>query len=458
MRNWMAALVLGALILAGSLGVGRPGHAGESPLPPPPPPPPPPTADAPASSGSTEAGLPPPPGGTGAAAHSIPVQETAPRVETPAGANESSPRPGRIHGGRVNIRSGPSTNYEIVTTVNEGTPLQVVARSGEWLKIRYPADQSAWISSGSIQGEVPAVIPGTGVVRTVSENGVRVRVRPWVRSTVVGELNQGTTVRIKDIRGEWLKIAPPPTARAWVFGKFVRFEGDVTEVEAPPAQPDGEATGSAGGGEAAESSVDAEGVEETVLARQLEEKRQQRIAEMKAAAEARRRAAEQAVQAVVDRAEARLQQIEEETRRRQEAIDRSAVAPAVAEAVEPGEHPGGGYVGWVEYVGRIGQRPAAYRLNHGGEVQFLLRSPNYDLRRYVNRRVAVDGPVEAAPGWEANVLVVESLELLDTGPIEGPIEVGPFPDDAEALPPPSAPAPEAEDGPVIFTPRNAPVE
>jgi SH3-like domain-containing protein len=456
MRNWMAALVLGALILGGIGGTGRAGHAGESTLPPPPPPPPPPTAESPSPArAETTPGLPPPPGGQSVQ----PDAAVAPPIETPAGARESAPRPGRIQGGRVNIRSGPSTNYEIVTTVNEGTPLQVVARAGEWLKIRYPADQSAWIPAANIQGEVPSVIPGTGVVRTVSENATRVRVRPWVRSTVVGEVNEGTTVRIKDIRGQWLKIAPPPTARAWVFGKYVRFEGDVTEVEAP-AQPAGEAAGAAAPaspGEAAESRVDSEGMEETLLAQQLEEKRQQRIAEMKAEAEARRLAAEQAAQAVIDRAEERLRRIEEETRRRQEAIDRSAVAVEVAQEVEPGQHPGGAYVGWVEYVGRLGQRPAAYRLNHGGEVQFLLRSPNYDLRRYVNRRVAVDGPVEAAPGWEANVLVVESLELLDEGPIEEPLEIGPFPAEEAAAPPP-LPAGDAGDGPVIFTPRGAPVE
>jgi len=111
-----------------------------------------------------------------------------------------------------------------------------------------------------------------------------------------------------------------------------------------------------------------------------------------------------------------VKQLVEEVNSQLKAIEAEGGAEAVEDRFRSGEKDMGGLTGWVEYVGRVGRRPAAFRLVKGGEVQFLLRSVKYDLADFVNRRVAVDGAVEEAPGFEANVLVVDYLRVLGDPP------------------------------------------
>ena len=50
-------------------------------------------------------------------------------------------------------------------------------------------------------------------------------VRPWAGSTVVGSVKAGESVVVTGARGQFLRIRPPATAYAWVFEKFIRYNG-----------------------------------------------------------------------------------------------------------------------------------------------------------------------------------------------------------------------------------------
>lgn len=54
---------------------------------------------------------------------------------------------GSIGGDSANIRSGPGTNYDVITSFANGTELQVVGRNDDssWLVINLPAGGTGWI-------------------------------------------------------------------------------------------------------------------------------------------------------------------------------------------------------------------------------------------------------------------------------------------------------------------------
>ncbi len=51
--------------------------------------------------------------------------------------------------GNINIREGPGTDYSLVSTAPDGTPLLVVGRTrnGDWLKVRAPDTATGWVSA-----------------------------------------------------------------------------------------------------------------------------------------------------------------------------------------------------------------------------------------------------------------------------------------------------------------------
>jgi len=218
-----------------------------------------------------------------------------------------------------------------------------------------------------------------------------------------------------------------------VFHKYVKYDGQVAQTAAPPLS------------EAAAS----ESAKKTGASSRAAERREELTKIAERAQRARELADEQRLQKIVEDTDKEVAQIEAEIRAEQEAISVEKVREEIRKRQGHGDI--AGFTGWIEYIGWVGKRPAAYRLVQGEETVFLLRSAKYDLSKYVNRRVLVDGAVEIAPGFEANVLVVDRLQVLSEPPpslkeeaeeiaARAPSAAERKPRLAPRLPPPAAPA------------------
>jgi N-acetylmuramoyl-L-alanine amidase len=60
---------------------------------------------------------------------------------------ETSLGTGVVTGSTVNVRSGPGTDYEVLTTVQESEKITVASRSGEWYKITTSGGITGWMLS-----------------------------------------------------------------------------------------------------------------------------------------------------------------------------------------------------------------------------------------------------------------------------------------------------------------------
>jgi hypothetical protein len=121
---------------------------------------------------------------------------------------------GRVTGDDLYVRSGPSQNHRDMGTLGADAIVRIldVTPDGEWLRIPPPKEGIVWISAKYIK-----IAGATG---TVTGNNVLVRVRP-VNGEEVDRLNRGATVLVRGRKDDWLKIAPPPSAKAWVHAQFV---------------------------------------------------------------------------------------------------------------------------------------------------------------------------------------------------------------------------------------------
>ena len=325
---------------------------------------------------------------------------------------------GKITGGRVNIRAGQSTKYEIVLTADIDTPVTVYEKVGDWVKIAYPQSEYCYINQRYISGDIPADIPEQGLVREVRGSNVNLRARPWPGSTVVGQVNSGESVFITGIRGQWVRIRPPAEAKAWVFHKYVSYDGGVKESAAPVAQTQSN-EGLDEFGNKVKSAAD------DIVA---QSKSSPIIDKIKARAEAERRARESrraAVDNILSSVEDQLARIDQQAaREKEEAFRRSqenkkyeaAYQAELAKNYRPGPPPGSmGYdaTGWVEYIGYLNNRTAGYRLVKGGETIYLLRSLYYDLDDFVGKQVRVSGDIIDDITSNNNIMEVKRLSLYN---------------------------------------------
>src|ERR1043165_5229071 len=131
----------------------------------------------------------------------------------------------RVSGDSVNIRVGPNTSNQPVTTLRSGEFIRAKAVQNHWLEMEWPRNVPAWVLKDNIQ--VSAADAKSGTVRSV-----RARIMSQGMSTApeVAVLERGAKIAIVAEKGDWLQVQAPQAARAYISAKYV-----VVDVE-PPAE------------------------------------------------------------------------------------------------------------------------------------------------------------------------------------------------------------------------------
>jgi uncharacterized protein YgiM (DUF1202 family) len=156
--------------------------------------------------------------------------ETAPPADL--SSTELQPGPAAIVGNNVNIRAQATINSEVVTQLQDGTAVtveEIILRTStkgqdpaRWAQITYPANAMVWVHGGFINSADQTVKPGT----------LNVRSGPGENYTVVATLKSGDVIVATGSKGDWISIAPPAGARAFVAAKLIKQTLETTEVAA----------------------------------------------------------------------------------------------------------------------------------------------------------------------------------------------------------------------------------
>lgn len=84
--------------------------------------------------------------GTGTATTTTP-NTTTPTTTTPSTTTTNTSTTLTITGNTLNVRSGPGTNYEIVTGLTKGDKVTKLGQEGDWYRIQTSGGQTGYISA-----------------------------------------------------------------------------------------------------------------------------------------------------------------------------------------------------------------------------------------------------------------------------------------------------------------------
>lgn len=61
------------------------------------------------------------------------------------------PSKGEVTASALNVRTGPGTNYTIITTIPQGTPVEITDVRGNWYKVNVAGNNGAFVHSAYIK-------------------------------------------------------------------------------------------------------------------------------------------------------------------------------------------------------------------------------------------------------------------------------------------------------------------
>ena len=139
----------------------------------------------------------------------------------------SAPLELKVVGDRVNLRARPVFDAEVVGQVSSGDSLiapEGIPEGAEWVKVRPPQTVDLWVFSALVNDGV------------VSADDTYVRCGPGQQYKPVGKVGKGFTIETRGAAvGDWLRIAPVPTAELFISSAYV--------LAVPPTAAENEGTG-----------------------------------------------------------------------------------------------------------------------------------------------------------------------------------------------------------------------
>ncbi|MGK5509490.1 SH3 domain-containing protein [Brevibacillus formosus] len=136
---------------------------------------------------------------------------------------------------KLNVRSGPSLQDAIVTTLPNKTSLPVISTKNDWIQVKLPNGQSGWVANWLVSTQQQQQKPATVSAKQVESTTTNLNVRsgPGQTYAVVQTINPGTRYPIVQTNGEWLQIQLNAGTKGWVANWLVKEVGAGQAVSPP---------------------------------------------------------------------------------------------------------------------------------------------------------------------------------------------------------------------------------
>lgn len=172
------------------------------------------------------------------------------RLEQPAASGPAA----TVASSVLNVRTGPSTNYNILTVLYYGQVVEVIGRNSAntWVKVQLWNTQG-WVSAALVylnvhisslpaldQPPAPPPPPASGPTAVVTTGALNVRSGPGVNYSVLAKLYNGNSVAAigRNSANTWLKVRLSGGQEGWANAALVYLNvaiGSLPVVDAPAA-------------------------------------------------------------------------------------------------------------------------------------------------------------------------------------------------------------------------------
>lgn len=135
----------------------------------------------------------------------------------------------------VNVRGGPSTTYDIIGNISQGTTYPRLQTSGEWVQIRLPGERIGWVAKWLVkvtEDTAKHTAKAEQQKGTVVVDTLNVRQDKSTTAHILGTLKQGDVVKVLGESGDWTSIEFQGKT-GYAKSEFIRLP----QESAPQAEP-----------------------------------------------------------------------------------------------------------------------------------------------------------------------------------------------------------------------------
>lgn len=152
---------------------------------------------------------------------SEPVQARAADADSRAGAVTTA-------SGRLNVRSQPSPTAAAVASLNKGSYVTLMSKSGDWWRVEYAKGKF-----GYCHGDYITVVAGSPVTVSTRSGGLNVRSGPGTSYAKTASLARGETVILLSTASGWSRVLYHGTKTGYVSSQYLSAKYGAVSLDVP---------------------------------------------------------------------------------------------------------------------------------------------------------------------------------------------------------------------------------
>lgn len=133
---------------------------------------------------------------------------------------------------KLNVRSGPSTNDSIISTLLQESKVNVIGKSGDWCQIKLSDGRIGWVSSTYLKVDItqqPTTVQPNDITKMdttgiVTASKLNVRSGPASTYSIILALWQGNKVNVIGKYGDWYQIKLSDGRIGWVSSAYLQVD------------------------------------------------------------------------------------------------------------------------------------------------------------------------------------------------------------------------------------------
>lgn len=132
---------------------------------------------------------------------------------------------GTVTASTLNLRSGASTDSELIVTLSQGASLTVLKAEGTWYQVKTAAGTTGWVSAEFVSTTTAAPAAAKTATGTITATTLNLRDSASTDGGVIVTLNQGAALTILKAEGNWYQVKTSAGTTGWVSSNYVATSG-----------------------------------------------------------------------------------------------------------------------------------------------------------------------------------------------------------------------------------------
>ncbi len=122
-----------------------------------------------------------------------------------------------VNGEGVNLRTGPGKQYQVKCAYGSGFPVEILERSGEWLKVIDFEDDTGWLHKSVLAKNRQAIVKAN----KNTDGKINIRQGPGSETKIVGKAYYGVVFKIVGRQADWIRVQHDSGLTGWVYSNLL---------------------------------------------------------------------------------------------------------------------------------------------------------------------------------------------------------------------------------------------